>query len=178
MSKKPKTQVELQEIIDERLPDAAETLQKLKAHGEDTSSENDTGPSLEDDETEPQSDAQKAMQALSDDDDEHVNWTFGAVLGGEIFSTGWLRRQAVFFVLIIVMIFLYISNRYSAQKEMIRIDGLKTELNEVRNEATTRSSQLLQRSRESKVVEYLKNTADSTLGIPTQPPYIITDDGE
>lgn len=126
----------------------------------------------------PQSDAQKAMQALNDDDDEHVNWSVGAVLGGEIFSTSWLRHQAGFFILIIIMLFLYISNRYSAQKELIKIEKLKEELIEVRNEATTRSSQLLQRSRESKVAEYLKNTPDSTLDIPMQPPYIIIDDGE
>lgn len=178
MSKQTKTEDELQELMDEPLPDAEEVLKKLKPRREDASAA-DSEPRLPaDEDSAPQSDAQKAMQALSDDDDERVNWSFGAVLGGEIFSTGWVRRQAGFFVLIVVMMFLYISNRYSAQKEMIRIDGLKTELKEVRNEATTRSSQLLQRSRESKVVEYLKNTADSALDIPTQPPYIITNDGE
>ena len=53
-----------------------------------------------------------------------------------------------------IMLVLYITNRYSAQKEMIRIDNLKKELSDARNRATSRSSQLLQLSRESKVAEF------------------------
>jgi hypothetical protein len=178
MSKQTKTEDPVRENPDSTLPDGREVLKILKPR-QDEAPAVDGEPRPDDEaEKQPQTDAQKAMQALSDDDEEHVNWSFDAVLGGEILSSGWVRRQAGFFIMIIVMMFLYISNRYSAQKEMIRIDGLKTELNEVRNEATTRSSQLLQRSRESKVVEYLKNTADSALDIPTQPPFIISSDGE
>lgn len=164
--------------------DAREVLKNLTPREAPPSAE-DAGDAPDDasdeerhEDTAPQSDAQKAMQALSDDDDEHVNWSVGAVLGGEIFSTSWIRHQAGFFVLIVIMLFVYISNRYSAQKELIKIEKLKVELNEVRNEATTRSSQLLQRSRESKVAEYLKNTPDSLLDIPMQAPYIIIDDGK
>ena len=69
--------------------------------------------------------AQKAIEALRDDDEEGSGVTLKAVLGGDIFSVSWLRRNLPFFILIMIMLVLYITNRYSAQKEMIRIDNLK-----------------------------------------------------
>lgn len=60
-----------------------------------------------------------------------------------------------------------------SQQSMIKINSLKKELAEIRYESMTRSSQLLQRTRESKVIEFLKNTRDSMLNISAQPPYVI-----
>jgi hypothetical protein len=120
--------------------------------------------------------AQKAIEALRDDDEESTSVTLKAVLGGDIFSVSWLRRNLPFFILIMIMLVLYITNRYAAQKEMIRIDNLKKELSDARNRATSRSSQLLQLSRESKVVEFLKHTPDSALNVASQPPFTIVND--
>ncbi|MDD4760600.1 MAG: FtsL-like putative cell division protein [Bacteroidaceae bacterium] len=122
---------------------------------------------------EKQSSAQKVMDALTDDDEEHVNLSFGAVLGGDILSGKWFRREVWFLVMIIFMIILYITNRYTSQQNMIKIDNLKKELTEIRYESMTRSSQLMQRTRESKVEEFLKNTSDSALCISANPPYVI-----
>ena len=60
-----------------------------------------------------------------------------------------------------------------SQQSMIKINSLKKELAEIRYESMTRSSQLLQRTRESKVIEFLKNTRDSMLNISAQSPYVI-----
>jgi len=122
---------------------------------------------------EKQSSAQKVMDALTDDDEEHVNLSFGAVLGGDILSGQWFRREVWFLVMIIFMIILYITNRYTSQQNMIKIDVLKKDLTEIRYESMTRSSQLMQRTRESKVEEFLKNTSDSALCVSANPPYII-----
>jgi hypothetical protein len=127
-----------------------------------------------DEEEKDQSDAMKVMRAFtSDDDEEHINWSLSSILGGEIFSARWFRHQAGIFVLIIFLTILYISNRYSSQQEMIKIDNLKKELLDMRYDAMSRSSQLMQRSRESKIIEYLKNTSDSAIGIANEPPFII-----
>ena len=123
---------------------------------------------------EEQSSAQKVMDALSDDDEERVNWSFGSILGGDILSASWFKRQIGFFVMIIFMTILYITNRYTSQQAMIKIDNLKSELTEIRYESMTRSSQLLQRTRQSKVVEYLKTTSDSLLNISAEPPIVIS----
>ena len=56
---------------------------------------------------------------------------------------------------------------------MIKINSLKKELTEIKYESMTRSSQLLQRTRESKVIEYLRTTRDSALNVSPQPPYVI-----
>ena len=120
-----------------------------------------------------QSGVQKAMAALSDDDAEHVSWSFDSVLNGDILDSKQIRRQVPFVIMVIIMLILYVSNRYNAQQEMINIDNLKVEKNEMRYRATARSSQLLQRSRESQVVEYFRNTPDSTLNVSEKPPFII-----
>lgn len=123
-----------------------------------------------------QSTAQKVMDALQDDDEEHVCLSLGAVLGGDILTGKWFRNHLKFFVMIVVMIICYITNRYTFQQNMIKMDNLKEELSEKRNESMTRSSQLLQRTRESKIEEYLRNTSDSDLKLPAHPPYIIRTD--
>ena len=120
-----------------------------------------------------QSGVQKVMEALSDDDDEHVSMSFEAFLRGDFFNAANLRRHVPFFLMVLVMIILYITNRYNSQQAMIRINELKKELTEIRYESMTRSSQLMMRTRESKIVEYFRNTSDSTLGIAPQPPFVI-----
>lgn len=142
---------------------------------------NETEPKVKEEESEAeekQSGVQKAMAALNDDDAEHVSWSFDAVLNGEILASKQLKRQVPFALMIIIMLILYVSNRYNAQQEMINIDNLKKEKNEMRYRATARSSQLLQKSRESQVVEFFRNTPDSTLNISNKPPFIIYTDKE
>ncbi|MBQ8098847.1 MAG: hypothetical protein IJ244_04930 [Bacteroidaceae bacterium] len=120
-----------------------------------------------------QSGARKMMEALGDDDEEHVEFTVSSILGGDILAASWLRRQVGFIIMVVLMIIVYITNRYTAQQALIKIDSLKSELAEIRYESMTRSSQLTQRTRQSKVVDYLKQTCDSTLGFTSQQPFII-----
>jgi hypothetical protein len=53
------------------------------------------------------------------------------------------------------------------------IDKLQKELKDAKYKALSSSSQLTERSRESKVLEILQNNKDSVLKIANQPPYII-----
>lgn len=124
---------------------------------------------------EDESSVMKMMDAFTSDeeDDMHVNWKFRDVLGGEIFNAKWFRRRMWLIILIVVFVLLYISNRYASQQELIKIDTLKKELTDKRYDALSRSSQLLQRCRQSRILEYLKTTSDSTMEISTIPPYEI-----
>ncbi len=67
----------------------------------------------------------------------------------------------------------YITNRYSAEQEMIEIEKLKTELEEVKYRALTRSGELTVKSRQSQIEQSLSQTSDSLLSIPKEPPFII-----
>ena len=54
------------------------------------------------------------------------------------------------------------------------IDKLKKELTDIKYDALTRSSELMELSRQSRIEEYIK-TRDSQLQIATNPPYLIKD---
>ena len=69
---------------------------------------------------------------------------------------------------------IYIANRYSCQQDIIEIDALQKELKDAKYKALSSDSKLTEESRQSNVLEMLKNNKDSTLKMPTQPPYIIT----
>ena len=88
----------------------------------------------------------------------------GGFAVGHLFEN---RLAPLFFIII------YISNRYSVQKDLIEIDRLQTELSDAKYRALSSSSQLTERSRESHVLEILKTNKDSILKIPSRPPFII-----
>lgn len=113
------------------------------------------------------------QQAIEDELPLTKNVTLGKILGGEMLNTQFLRQQIWVIVLITLFIIVYISNRYKCQQDLIKIDNLQSELEDAKYRALSSSSDLTQQTRESKVLERLHNDKDSTLHIPTQPPYII-----
>lgn len=69
------------------------------------------------------------------------------IIGGDILATDFFRRQAGLLFLIMVLIIIYINNRYECQLQLIEIDNLKKELIDIKYDALTRSSELMERSR-------------------------------
>ena len=112
-------------------------------------------------------------QAIEDEAPQSSNFTLRKILGGDILSTRAIRRQIPLFLLITVILFIYVSNRYSCQKNLIEIDRLNKELVDAKYKALASSSELTERCRESHVLDQLKNNQDSVLKIASQPPYII-----
>ena len=101
------------------------------------------------------------------------NFTLRKILGGDILTTSTVRKQIWIFLLITFFTIIYISNRYSVQQNLIEIDKLQKELKDARYKALSSSSQLTEKSRESNVLDMLKNNQDRVLKIANQPPYII-----
>lgn len=93
-------------------------------------------------------------------------------LGGDILANDFFRRQTKLIILIMVFIIFYIHNRYASQRQLIEIDRLKKELIDIKYDALTRSSELMERSRQSRIEEYIA-TGGSDLQTSTNPPYII-----
>ncbi len=91
---------------------------------------------------------------------------------GDFLINDFLRRQAMLLLLITIYTVIYISNRYSVQKEMIEIDRLRKELTDIKYDALTRSSELTERTRQSRIEEYV-STEHSNLQTSTAPPYVI-----
>lgn len=94
------------------------------------------------------------------------------IIGGDILATDFFRRQTKLLVLIMVLILFYIHNRYTCQQQMIEIDKLKKELIDIKYDALTRSSELMEKSRQSRIEEYIA-TKESDLQTSTNPPYLI-----
>ena len=77
------------------------------------------------------------------------------IIGGDILATDFFRRQTKLLVMIMLLIIFYIHNRYACQQQMIEIDKLKKELIDIKYDALTRSSELMERSRQSRIEEYI-----------------------
>lgn len=110
-------------------------------------------------------------QLVAEKEVRRRNMSLRSILGGDILTADGLRRQLGVIVLVAIFTLIYISNRYSSQQELIEIDKLKKELLDIKYDALTRSSELLEKSRRSRIEEYLKATHDSTLQTSTIPPF-------
>ena len=112
-------------------------------------------------------------QAIEGEEPLSSNFTLRKILGGDILTTQTIRRQIGVLLLITGFLIIYVSNRYSVQKDLIEIDKLQDDLQDAKYKALSSSSQLTEKSRESHVLEMLNNNKDSVLKIASQPPYII-----
>lgn len=112
-------------------------------------------------------------QAREDEQEQSRNFTLRKILGGDFLTARMIRQQIGLILLIVFFTIIYISNRYSCDKNLIEIDRLNKELQDAKFKALSSSSELTERCRESNVLQMLKNNEDSTLKIPSQPPYII-----
>ena len=112
-------------------------------------------------------------QAREDEQEQSRNFTLRKILGGDFLTARMIRQQIGLILLIVFFTIIYISTRYSCDKNLIEIDRLNKELQDAKFKALSSSSELTERCRESNVLQMLKNNKDSTLKIPSQPPYII-----
>ena len=95
-----------------------------------------------------------------------------SILGGDILANDFFKRQTSLLILIMILTILYIDNRYTSQQELIEIDRLKKELTDIKYDELTRSSELMEKSRQSRIEEYI-STEESHLETATNRPYLI-----
>ncbi|MGL5272326.1 MAG: FtsL-like putative cell division protein [Phocaeicola sp.] len=95
------------------------------------------------------------------------------ILGGEFLGNEFLSRQSKLLILIMVLTVFYIDNRYRCQQEIIQINKLKKELTDVKYDALTRSSELMEKSRQSRIEEYVSKR-NSNLQTATSRPFVIS----
>ena len=115
-----------------------------------------------------------AEQAREDEKPLSANITLRKILGGDIPTARLIRSQIWLIILIVFFVIIYISNRYSVQKDLLEIDRLNKELKDAKYRALSSSSQLTEKCRESHVLEVIRHNKDSVLKMSNQPPYIIT----
>lgn len=111
--------------------------------------------------------------ATEDEAPQSRMFSLRKILGGDILSAAIIRRQVWLFLLIVFFMIIYVSNRYSCQQDIIEIDKLHQQLTDAKYKALSSESELTELSRESNVLEMLKDNKDSVLKIASQPPYFI-----
>lgn len=95
-----------------------------------------------------------------------------SILGGDVLAMDFFKRQTKLLILVMILTIFYISNRYSCQQELIEIDKLKKKLVDIKYDALTRSSELMEKSRQSRIEDYI-SSRESDLQTSTTPPYLI-----
>ena len=111
--------------------------------------------------------------ATEDEAPQSRMFSLRKILGGDILSAAIIRRQVWLILLIVFFMIIYVSNRYSCQQDIIEIDKLHHQLTDAKYQALSSESELTELSRESNVLEMLKDNKDSVLKIASQPPYFI-----
>ncbi len=154
----------------------ADAAESMDAGQEDNTTAAPDEQEEEDEQEDPSLDHLKEAireQAREDEQPLSASFNLRKILGGDWLTANLLRKQLGVLVLIFGFVIVYISNRYSCQKDMLEIDRLNNELIDAKYRALSSSSELTEKCRESNVLKMLQNNKDSVLRIPSQPPYII-----
>jgi hypothetical protein len=78
------------------------------------------------------------------------------VLGGDIWTEDFIARQSKLIILVVVLILIFISNRYSCAKKLTEIEDLNLKLKNVTYENLIISTDLTTHSRQSQIEVLLK----------------------
>ena len=98
--------------------------------------------------------------------------SFKAWFDGDMLLSPFLQRNLGLFLLIAALIIVYVSNRYAFQHEQLQIKELRESLEDVKYEALARSSELMEKSRESNIQGFIV-AQGSELQIPIKAPVVI-----
>jgi len=161
-------------------PTRIKSARKETGGEQNTSSPKDEQPSHKNEEQpsqkkEEQPSLKEVIQEQAREDEETLtsSMTLRRILGGDFLTAGMIRKQVGVILIIVAFTIVYISNRYSCQRDLLEIDKLNKELLDAKYKALSSSSMLTEKCRESHVLEMLRNNKDSVLHIADQPPYII-----
>ena len=112
-------------------------------------------------------------RATEGDSKPNAATSLSSIINGDILNTDFMKKQIGVVLLITAFIIVYITNRYACQRHLQQIDKLTKELTDAKFRALSSNSELTEKSRESRVLDMLRQCNDSTLHIASQPPYII-----
>ena len=76
---------------------------------------------------------------------------------GELVSVDFLLRHWKTFLFIVIMLFLYIGNRYNCTRKMLEIKRLHVQIENLRNESITLSSELTGIGQPSQIQQLLES---------------------
>jgi hypothetical protein len=110
----------------------------------------------------------------SEDFSDIKSSTLRDVLNGEILSKNFFKKQYGLIIMISLLAFFYVDNRYSCETQLAKSIELKKQIMDAKYESLTISAQLMELSRQSNVLKAVK---DRGLGLvqPVMPPVVLED---
>ncbi len=111
----------------------------------------------------------KAKEFVGSGDDAFKKITLRDFFSGRIFTREVVVKQLPYFLFLIVLAFIYISNHFKVEKLLKEAAVLNKEIQELRIEAITTSSDLMYISKQSVILQKV-NDAGVELEELTEPP--------
>jgi len=96
------------------------------------------------------------------------------ILNGNILTKRFFQKQYGLLIMIAVLTFLYVDNRYYCETQLAKEIDLKKKIQDVKYESLTISAELMNISRQSNVMKKV-NESGSNLTESTTPPIVIED---
>ena len=100
------------------------------------------------------------------------NRILNTIIGGRLFTNELFRRNAALLALIVFYAFIYVSNRYEYERELLKIEKLTKRRDNLKNNLLTLKSEFTSKSRQSELEKKL-HTKESELGTMSKPMYSI-----
>jgi len=96
------------------------------------------------------------------------------ILNGNILTKRFFQKQYGLVLLVAVLAFLYVDNRYYCETQLAKEIELKKKIQDVKYESLTISAELMQISRQSNVLKMINERGVSLIRTST-PPIVIED---
>jgi len=110
----------------------------------------------------------------SEDFSDIKSSTVRDILNGNILTKRFFQKQYGLIIMIAVLVFLYVDNRYQCENQQAREIELKKKIQDVKYESLTISAELMEISRQSNVMKKV-NESGLPLVESTTPPIVIED---
>ncbi len=101
-----------------------------------------------------------------------VKKSFFHVFGGDILAESFIVNNMRFFVILLIIVFVFISHRYTYLHKMSEIERLQRELIDVKYESLTISSSLTEASRQTEIEKLIEGYG-LQIKISNEPIYYI-----
>ena len=98
--------------------------------------------------------------------------TLRDIINGNILTKKFLKKQYPLLIMIAILAFLYVDNRYYCEKQLSKVLKLKRELQDIKYESLTLSAELMEASRQSSIRTMVKERG-LTLKESSTPPVVI-----
>lgn len=96
------------------------------------------------------------------------------ILNGDILTKKFIRKQYGLLIMLAVLVFLYVDNRYAYETQLANEIELKKKIQDAKYESLTISAELMEISRQSNVMKAV-NANGLNLIENTTPPIVIED---